>query len=107
MDEEPRIAQALQAVIDGRSLDPFAVLGPHSSAFGNILRLQLRCRQPCGCGIRLDDRATWDRAAWNRYTGTAMRLEPEFMPEMLRLIRDIERLERLAALLAPSQASAA
>ena len=57
--------------------------------------------------IRLDDRATWDRAAWNRYVGTATDLEPEFMPEMLRLIRDIERLERLAALPAASQASAA
>ena len=42
MDEEPRIAQALQAVIDGRSLDPFAVLGPHRSAFGNILRVMSR-----------------------------------------------------------------
>ena len=60
-----------------------------------------------GRHIRLDDRTTWDRAAWNRYVGTATRLEPEFMPEMLRLIRDIERLERLAALRAPSQASAA
>jgi hypothetical protein len=60
-----------------------------------------------GRHIRLDDRTTWDRAAWNRYVGTATRLEPEFMPEMLRLIRDIERLERLAALPAASQASAA
>ena len=60
-----------------------------------------------GRHIRLDDRATWDRAAWNRYVGTTTQLEPEFMPEMLRLIRDIERLERLAALPAASQASAA
>ena len=59
-----------------------------------------------GRHIRLDDRTTWDRAAWNRYLGTATRLEPAFMPEMLRLIRDIERLERLAALPAASQASA-
>jgi hypothetical protein len=57
--------------------------------------------------LRLDDRATWDRAAWNRYVGTAMQLEPDFMPEMLRLIRDVERLERLVALPAASQASAA
>jgi len=57
--------------------------------------------------IRLDDRTTWDRAAWNRYIDTATQLEPEFMPEMLRLIRDIERLERLLALPAASQASAA
>ena len=60
-----------------------------------------------GRHIPLDDRTTWDRAAWNRYVGTATRLEPEFMPEMLRLIRDIERLERLAALPAASLASAA
>ena len=60
-----------------------------------------------GRHIRLDDRTTWDRAAWNRYVGTATRLEPEFMPEMRHLIRDIERLERLAALPAASQASAA
>ena len=60
-----------------------------------------------GRHIRLDDRSTWDRAAWNRYVGTATWLEPEFMPEMRYLIRDIERLERLAALPAASQASAA
>ena len=60
-----------------------------------------------GRHIRLDDRTTWDRAAWNRYVGMATRLEPEFMPELLRLIRDIERLERLAAFRAPSRASAA
>jgi hypothetical protein len=60
-----------------------------------------------GRQIRVDDRATWDRAAWNRYVGTATRLEPDFMPEMLRLIREIERLERLAALPLTSQVSAA
>jgi 1,4-alpha-glucan branching enzyme len=41
MDEEPRIAPALQAVIDGRSLDPFAVLGPHRSVSGDILRVMV------------------------------------------------------------------
>ena len=60
-----------------------------------------------GRHIRLDDRTTWARAAWNRYIETATRLEPAFMPDMLRLIRDIERLERLAALPAAPQASAA
>ena len=60
-----------------------------------------------GRQIRVDDRTTWDRAAWNRYVGTATRLEPDFMPEMLRLIREIERLERLAALPVTSQASTA
>jgi hypothetical protein len=60
-----------------------------------------------GRQIRVDDRTTWDRAAWNRYIETATQLVPAFMPEMLRLIRDIERLERLATLSAASQASAA
>jgi hypothetical protein len=60
-----------------------------------------------GRHIRIDDRATWDRAAWNRYVAAAMQLEPDFMPQMLRLIREIERLERLAALPVTSQASVA
>jgi hypothetical protein len=59
-----------------------------------------------GRHIRIDDRATWDRAAWNRYVGTATQLEPDFMPEMLSLIREIERLERLVALPVAPQASA-
>ena len=63
--------------------------------------------QGAGWHIRLDDRTTWGRAAWNRYIETATRLEPAFMPDMLRLIRDIERLERLAALPVAPQASAA
>jgi hypothetical protein len=36
MAEEARIAAALQAVIDGRSLDPFAMLGPHRTASGDV-----------------------------------------------------------------------
>lgn len=60
-----------------------------------------------GRHICVDDRATWDRAAWNRYVRTATQLEPEFMPEMLRLISEIERLERLAALPASPQSAAA
>jgi hypothetical protein len=59
-----------------------------------------------GRHIRVDDLATWDRAAWNRYVGTATRLEPVFMPEMLGLIREIERLERLAAIPTESEAPA-
>jgi hypothetical protein len=54
----------------------------------------------------IDDRATWDRAAWNRYITAATQLEPDFMPEMLGLIREIERLERLVAIPAAPQTSA-
>jgi len=39
MDEDVRIAPALQAVIDGRSLDPFGVLGRHRTASGDIVRV--------------------------------------------------------------------
>ncbi len=59
-----------------------------------------------GRHIRIDDRATWDRAAWNRYVDAATQLEPDFMPEMLGLIREIERLERLVAIPAAPQTSA-
>jgi hypothetical protein len=37
-----------------------------------------------GRHIRLDDRTTWDRAAWNRYIEIATRLEPAFMPDLFR-----------------------
>ena len=59
-----------------------------------------------GRHIRIDDRATWDRAAWNRYITAVTQLEPDFMPEMLRLTREIERLERLVALPAAPSATA-
>jgi 1,4-alpha-glucan branching enzyme len=41
MDEDLRVAPALQAVIDGRSLDPFAVLGRHRIASGDVVRVML------------------------------------------------------------------
>ncbi len=39
MDDDLRIAPALQAVIEGRSLDPFAVLGRHVTDAGAVLRV--------------------------------------------------------------------
>ena len=41
MDEDLSLGPALQAVIEGRSLDPFAVLGRHRSAFGDVVRVLL------------------------------------------------------------------
>jgi 1,4-alpha-glucan branching enzyme len=41
MDEDLRVAPALQAVIDGRSLDPFAVLGRHRTDSGDVVRVML------------------------------------------------------------------
>src|SRR5215472_3678095 len=41
MDDDLSLAPALQAVIEGRSLDPFAVLGRHRSASGDLIRVML------------------------------------------------------------------
>jgi 1,4-alpha-glucan branching enzyme len=41
MDEEAGLAPALQAVIEGRSLDPFAVLGRHRTSSGDVVRAML------------------------------------------------------------------
>nr|WP_294516543.1 hypothetical protein [uncultured Rhodopila sp.] len=46
-------------------------------------------------GIRVDDRATWDRAMWQRYLDAAARLEPDYGPLMRLLLREIDRLQRL------------
>ena len=48
--------------------------------------------------VRVEDRATWDRAMWQRYLDAATVLEPEYGPRMRDLLRDIDRLERLLAL---------
>ena len=42
-----------------------------------------------------DDRASWDRGAWQRYLDAAVRLEAGYGPRMRRLREDIARLERL------------
>lgn len=57
--------------------------------------------------VRLDDRATWDRAMWNRYLSAATALERDYMPRMLRLHAEVERLERLLLLPATQEARAA
>src|SRR5580693_3291489 len=41
MDDDLRLAPALQAVIEGRSGDPFAVLGRHGTESGEIIRAML------------------------------------------------------------------
>jgi hypothetical protein len=45
-------------------------------------------------------REHWDRATWQRYLATAMRLEATYGPPMRRLRQEIGQLERLKALLA-------
>jgi 1,4-alpha-glucan branching enzyme len=41
MDEEPTLSAMLQAVAEGRSLDPFAVLGRHRTGSGDVVRVML------------------------------------------------------------------
>jgi hypothetical protein len=49
-------------------------------------------------GVRIGDRASWDRTMWQRYLDAATRLEPQYGPAMRRLYQEIEQLERLLAL---------
>ena len=48
--------------------------------------------------VRMDDYKTWDKATWHRYLEAVARLEPDYMPQMRRLLRDIDRFERLLML---------
>ena len=48
--------------------------------------------------VRVDDRATWDHAMWQRYLNAATALEPEYGPRMRELLRNIDRLQRLLTL---------
>ena len=49
-------------------------------------------------GVRIEDRASWDRTMWQRYLDAATRLEPQYGPAMRRLYQEIDQLERLLAL---------
>lgn len=49
-------------------------------------------------GVRIDDRETWDKPTWDRYLAAAIRCEPAYMPAMLRILSEIEQLERLMQL---------
>jgi hypothetical protein len=48
--------------------------------------------------VRMHDHDTWDKATWHRYLEAAALLEPDYMPQMRRLLRDIHRFERLLTL---------
>lgn len=53
-----------------------------------------------------DDRASWDRGAWRRYSDAAVRLEGGYGPRLRRLREDIARLERLLDLPVAADAAA-
>ena len=48
--------------------------------------------------VRMDDCKTWNKATWQRYLEAAARLEPDYLPQMRRLLLDIDRFERLLTL---------
>lgn len=48
--------------------------------------------------VHMADRGSWDRPMWARYLAAAARLEPDYGPEMRRLLREIDQLTRLTEL---------
>jgi hypothetical protein len=51
-----------------------------------------------GGSVRIDDRATWDKATWLRYLAAAEQQEPEFKPRLKRLLTEIDSLEKLLSM---------
>jgi hypothetical protein len=58
-------------------------------------------------GVRIDDRETWDKPTWDRYLAAEIRCEPEYLPAMLRLLSEIDHLERVMQLPSTSSVIAA
>lgn len=48
--------------------------------------------------VRMHAHHTWDKATWHRYLEAVARLEPDYTPQMRRVLRDIHRFERLLTL---------
>jgi hypothetical protein len=89
-----------------------AVIAERRAALSTIeMEMVARCEEaaarPAPRHVRLDDRGTWDRGMWDRYLSAATVLEPDYMPHMLRLHAEIERLERILLLPAAPEARAA
>jgi hypothetical protein len=61
--------------------------------------------RPASRAVHVDDRATWDKSAWQRYLTAAAAHEADYKPRIMRLLRDIDSLEMLLAL--PASAKAA
>lgn len=57
--------------------------------------------------VRIDDRSTWDGAAFARYMQEAERIEPSYKPRLRRLLVEVDALERLLSpLTAPARNAA-
>ena len=63
-----------------------------------VAKCEARAAHGATPGVDIANRETWDRATWTRYLAAAAALEPEFGPAMRQLYREIDQLERLAAL---------
>ena len=48
--------------------------------------------------VPIDDRGTWDQAAWSRYLAPASVHELDFKPPIRRLLREIDSLEKQLAM---------
>src|SRR6266478_4929950 len=84
MNEDPRTAPALQAVIEGRSLDPFAVLGRHRTASGDILRVMVPGAFAV-TAIARDEPSLWTTLSPMRNTGLFVGPCAGFGPYLLRI----------------------
>jgi hypothetical protein len=60
-----------------------------------VATCERRAAHGAGNHIRIDDRATWDRAMWNRYLAAAANTQAAYLPRLVRLYDEIVRLERL------------
>jgi hypothetical protein len=60
-----------------------------------IATCERRAARGAGNHIRIDDRATWDRAMWNRYLAAAANTQAAYLPTLVRLYDEVVRLQRL------------
>jgi hypothetical protein len=103
-----RIAPAMpsSAPVPQRHLDRNILLHGIAAHRCRLAELETSMEDACeraavrgGCRkIRMHDHDTWDKATWHRYLEAVARLEPDYMPQMRRLLRDIDRFERLLSL---------
>ena len=111
-----RIAPALQssAPIPQRHLDRNILLHGIAARRRRLAELETSMVEACeraaargACRrVRMNNHDTWDKATWRRYIEAVARLEPDYMPKMRRLLRDIERFEHLLTLpIAPAPAA--
>ena len=103
-----RIAPAMpsSAPVPQRHLDRNILLHRIAAHRRRLAELETSMVEACeraairgACGkVRMHDHDTWDKATWHRYLEAVARLEPDYMPQMRRLLRDIHRFERLLTL---------